>query len=305
MYRFLLSFLFLPFVFLAAAETESFKMRVLNEECSSIEKDFFSDLKIFPKPIADVRGEEKFLKDGSKDPRASPSLIENSRFKQELHAFALPEESPELLALDKIFSVKGVLTSVESLEAAGFKIICHRKNRGLIVAKHLFLKGYLLKLYLDTDQHLEGKRWLKRAQGSVAVRNVLAEYKSYAKYLKAPRKWIYKIAKLKRGESTGENSPKKYVLLVDDMKIVDEATNLRLYQENIPYKVLDALFHVIKKSGYSDSHAANLPFCRDGKIAFIDTEFPKWPVHPQWLTKVFNPDRKLYWESLIANDSSE
>lgn len=54
--------------------------RVLDKKCSSFERDFLSDLKIFPKPIAMCpTGEEKFLKAGRKDPRMSPFLIQNSR----------------------------------------------------------------------------------------------------------------------------------------------------------------------------------------------------------------------------------
>jgi len=54
--------------------------RVLDKECSSFEEGFLSDLKIFSKPIAPaVTGEKKFFKDGGKDSRRSPFLIQNLR----------------------------------------------------------------------------------------------------------------------------------------------------------------------------------------------------------------------------------
>jgi hypothetical protein len=85
------------------------------------------------------------------------------------------------------------------------------------------------------------------------------------------------------------------------MQLVNKEENDHLYQTAFSEKFLHVLYYVINKSGYSDCHVANLPFSKDGKIAFIDTEYTNtWPIHPQWLTKWFSPRRQVYWEGLFT-----
>lgn len=204
--------------------------------------------------------------------------------------------------LDHIFSVKGVLKSIHRMKNAGFEILCYRQGRGLIVARHPSLKGFLVKAYLDIDHHPEWTKWVRRTRGSALLKNIIKENKTFKRYFRVPKKWIYRIPEKFRGRSQGENSPKEYILLVEDMNLVDKETNSLLYRNALSYKAMDSLFVVLEKSGFSDSHPGNIPFTKEGKIAFIDTEFTgHWPVHPEWISKMFTGRKLDYWNALINN----
>ncbi len=221
-----------------------------------------------------------------------------------IQPYFIPKEHRMKAALDSIFSHRGVLASAASMEKAGFKLICHRMGRGLVVAKHPLLKKYLVKTYLDSAKHVDWTSWVRRAKGARLVQDCINGKLKYAQYVKVPKKWIYHIPIKARGKIKEDHIPREFLLLVEDMNIVDKEKNAELYQTYFNLARLKALYYVVNKSGYSDCHINNLPFSSDGKIAFIDTEYTgNWPVHPQWLTKWFSPHKQAYWESLFLNES--
>lgn len=226
----------------------------------------------------------------------------DQEIQKEVAPYLLPKDHFTSNALDHIFSKKGVLASIESMKAAGFEILLYRQGRGLIVASHPLLKNFLIKTYLDTATHVEWTRWVRRAKGRELMQQFLDENPVYNQYFKVPLKWIYQIPAKRRGAATGISVPREYILLVENMYLVDKKTNEEMYKKNITYKALDGLYLIIDQTGFSDGHIANLPFSSDGRIAFIDTEYTNtWPVHFDWMTKWFSPRKKRYWEALIEN----
>lgn len=221
--------------------------------------------------------------------------------KREVKPYLLPKEHRASNALHAIFSEKGVLASIGSMQAAGFVILLYRERGGLILAKHPLLKNFLVKAYLDTATHVEWTRWVRRVKGRDRIRQFLNDNPCYRKYFKVPKKWIYRIPLTSRGDATEASVPREYVLLVEEMHLVDKETNLQMYKK-IRRKALDGLYLIIDQTGFSDGHLGNLPFSGDGKIAFIDTEFTNtWPVHFEWLTPWFSSHNQRYWEALIEN----
>lgn len=227
---------------------------------------------------------------------------EEIEIEKKVAPYLLPKKHFAFAALKQIFSKKGVLASTDSMEAAGFEIMLYRQGRGLIVASHPLLKNFLVKTYLDTATHVDWTRWVRRVEGRERIQKFFDENLIYNTYFKVPLKWIYQIPPKKRGEPTENSIPREYILLVENMDLVDKKTNLEMYQNHISYETLDGLYLVIDQTGFSDGHVANLPFSKDGKIAFIDTEYTNvWPVHFDWLTKRFCPRKQRYWEALIEN----
>lgn len=232
----------------------------------------------------------------------SAKAVSFDKIKAEVSPYLLPEGHPIKVHLDAIFSKSGVLASIESMEEAGFNIIIYRQGRGLIVASHPLLDNFLIKTYLDTVKHVEWTRWVRRAKGRERMQKFLDDHPQYAPYLKAPKKWIYKIPECGMGSATEESVPREYILLVENMDLVDKTTNEMMYKTVITYEALDGLYLIIDKTGFSDGHIGNLPFSADQRIAFIDTEYTNtWPVHFDWLTKWFAPRKKRYWNRLIEN----
>lgn len=228
------------------------------------------------------------------------SSVDNAEVLEKITPYLLPEDHDAASALKKIFSKKGVLSSLVTLEEAGFQSIFYREGRGILIVRHPELKNYLVKLYLDNETFSEWTRWARRVRGARFIQSVLDENKrKYRRYFKVPRKWIYILPKDKRGDV---DYPRESVLLVDDMNLVDKETIRTLYNVLWTYKGLDALYVILKKTGYSDGHIDNLPFTTDHKIAFIDTELTNRPsVHFDWLTIWFSETKQPYWEALIEN----
>lgn len=229
----------------------------------------------------------------------SKTSVDDPEVFEQIKSYLLPDNSQAADVLDQIFSKKNVLYSVKTLENAGFQLICNREGRGLIVARHPLLKGFLLKVYLDDLRHSEWTRWARRVRGALCIQSVIDENKRYSKYFKVPKKWIYILPKESRGR--GE-FPRESVLLVEDMKITDKESSRALHKVLWSYAGLDALYIVLKKSGFSDGHVDNLPFSRDHRVAFIDTEFTnKANVHFDWLTRWFADSKQPYWQALIEH----
>lgn len=69
-------------------------------------------------------------------------------------------------------------------------------------------------------------------------------------------------------------------------------------------KLLEAFYYLVKSEGLSDSvYAFNLPFCRDGKLAFIDTEHHhEWPVYFQRTLKYLSEPMQKFLTELDAKN---
>ncbi|MGZ3733228.1 MAG: hypothetical protein ACXU9U_05775, partial [Parachlamydiaceae bacterium] len=219
---------------------------------------------------------------------------------KEVFPYLIVEEHPAKYFLDQLFAESRFIESVESLEKAGFEIIFRQLNQGIYVVKHRKLPNYLLKLYLDSSPRTEWPLWVLRAKGARTIQKLIDKY-FYSHCMKVPEKWIYPISKEKRPLSDDKTYPKDFLLVVTDMRLASPQSNLIRYKESMTYARLRALYTMITEGGLSDSHTDNIPFSKDGKMAFIDTEYVNtWPVHLDWLTKYFSQVNTQYWNALIA-----
>lgn len=213
--------------------------------------------------------------------------------------YLLPYEHPARAFLDKICKKKRILASENALLKAGFHIIYKQLNQGLVVARHPYLRGYLLKMYLDRSPRKEWSLFVLRAKGAKIIQGLLDKY-SYNDYMKVPQKWIYPVTVKKRPKASEGIFPKDFILIVEDMQLVSKKFDEDFYMNGISLVHVKALHKIIGKGGLSDSHIGNIPVSIDSKIAFIDTEYVhSWPVHFDWLTKYFSPTNQSYWLKLI------
>jgi hypothetical protein len=71
---------------------------------------------------------------------------------------------------------------------------------------------------------------------------------------------------------------------------------------------LDALFRVVTEDKLFDSlFLDNIPYCKDGKIAFIDTEYfnaVKKTIKYKKLNKYLSKDMKKYWERIVKKNGN-
>jgi len=221
---------------------------------------------------------------------------------EQLAPYFLPEDHHLKPVLDKIFREQRVTESVKSLKKSHFKIISKQKWSDTYVVSHKKLKRYLVKLYLDSKTTKnDWAAWLSRIRGAQFVQESI-ERNGYQKYFKVPKKWIYPLPEHPSPDPNFQG--KNFVLVVEDMDILDRRKNDFLWKSNVLTEdLLDAIFVILQEVGLSDSiYPFNLPFSNDGRVAHIDTEFyHQWPVAFNRLTKFLSKKNQAYWNMLIAN----
>jgi len=216
------------------------------------------------------------------------ALIDENTW-QLLNPYLIPSNHPVKLKLDAILHQGRPTTNAISMKMAGFESIGTIAWDKAFVAKHPQLKGFIIKAYLDDQVWMDDKMLLLRIQGAEQIRSAIKAY-GFETYLKVPHKWLYQLP----AHTQTHPGQKNFILIVEDMTIVDKEKNEKLYRKSISEIQLKALHFIINALGLADSvYIKNIPFSEDGKIAFVDTErFNLWPVPFQKLAKSLNEKRK-------------
>ena len=216
--------------------------------------------------------------------------------------YFLPTDSPIRPVLDHIFSKRRALRSPAALRKSGFHLMKHSKVKNFIVAKHPKLKGYIIKAYLDTSDAVEWEWWKKRIDGAHVIQDSIEKH-GFENILRTTKKWIYPLP--------AEPSPKEghmrrnFILIVKEVDILNQHDNRKAYRKKMTPKILNALYTVIMENRLIDSvYSNNVPFCRDGRLAFIDTEHAQDTTRPVPIATVaqyLSPKMYEYWEQLITH----
>ncbi len=219
--------------------------------------------------------------------------------------YFLPSNHPIKEKLDQIFSEFRVSLNKEMMRIAGFEQPEHRQFSGAIVSQHPLLRGYYVKVYTDDREGVnEWHQWLIRIEGANNIQATIDKYK-LNKLFKVPKKWIYPLP--------AEPSPprdylrKNFILVVENMRTLTYEDNfVKWRSRSMTQDRANALFLIMKENGLNDCiHPFNVPFCRDGKQAFVDTEnHHKWPIHFEIMLDYFSPQIADHWRRLIVNGVS-
>lgn len=218
-----------------------------------------------------------------------------------VQSYLLPYHHPLRKKLDKIFADADVLNNKASFNRHHFYAPHWKGGRRTVVAKHLVIKGYLFKLFLDEQQIIdEWKPLMRRIQGARAIGKMIEE-KGWGKIFKVPGKWLYPLQSEKRLQST---EGAHFVLVVENVGKHSPDTNWKLWKKgNLKEPFLKKLYTLLSTLGLKDSvYIDNIPFCKDGRVAFLDTEhFEAFPV-PYWKLGAFlNTRTKKLWEKTYTS----
>lgn len=213
-----------------------------------------------------------------------------------LSPYFMPLDHPLKPSLDKIFGSARATLNQKSLKKAGFENTKPKKYSKVIVAKHSKLKGYLVKLF--TDDQTGVNDWLScknRAVGALKTKNAIEELGCQNLFF-VPKKWIYPLPEYPAPPEGYER--KNFILVVEKARIYSKQDNLYAWEDLITSDMLDALYIILKKVGLSDSvFAFNIPFTKEGKLAFIDTEvYGRWPIKYHRLNRYLSPEMRAYWQ---------
>lgn len=212
--------------------------------------------------------------------------------------YLLPENNPLKGKLDQIFRGSRATASRQALVNAGFTYT-QKQGSHVITAKHSKLSGVVIKLLTDDNPNPdEWKGWVQRVKGAQLIQQGINEFKS-SRYFKVPKKWIYPLPP--------EPSPsgvyrRNFILIAEDMKLLPYEDNKMQWRCSKDKKRLEALYKLQQKYGLNDSvRIANIPMCRDGRVAFVDTEVYYWfPVDYHPLLEYISTSLWDYWKQLTG-----
>jgi hypothetical protein len=215
--------------------------------------------------------------------------------------YLLPYNHPAKAALDLLFCRKRVSATSKSLQAAGFYFKEKQPRSFIFVAGHKSLPGYLLKIYTDDEKRIKRNRlgwewFVQRIQGADKIRTII-EKRQITKFV-VPRKWIYPLPIKPLPPHAFRNSRKNEVLLVEDMELVSEAENLDAWKYKITKKHLDEFYTIITFAGGSSYKPRNVAYTRNGKFAFIDTEYPYREPDYRGIDHYLSSAMLKYWKQL-------
>lgn len=221
---------------------------------------------------------------------------------QQIRPYLLPLEHPAKIHLDNIFANSGVLENESSFANAGFETLFAMPYSFIRVARHPDLPGYILKVYLDSEFRKKKNRpgWLSltlRCVGAENIRNLINEKKFI--YFSVPDKWIYPLPANPADQLKLSKQP--VILIETDMNLVSKEETRDAWLNKITYAHLDELYCILSHGYGSSGLVRNVPYTKDGKFAFVDTERPRKTPKYAKARKNFSKEMQKYWDKLVKN----
>lgn len=198
---------------------------------------------------------------------------------QEVLPYIMPEDHPIKAGLDALFS------SNPSLESFNRPI---SKRTRLFVGIHPDFPGYIFK-FLPNTNPMEHEYWLNRIRTANIIRNAIEE-RGFGDQFKVPQKWLYVL-------------PSRYLLVAEDMNILPTEENKALWKSSyVTPELLYNLFVLLRDLHLRDCcKPDNIPFSRDGRIAFVDTQFFEGKMKYKRLSPSLSPSNQIYWKVLTKS----
>lgn len=174
--------------------------------------------------------------------------------------------------LPSLFTNRRMFDSYRRFEAEGFQLVEHAEHK-IMSGSHKSARGYLFKKYNNNkDGTKQLVNYLRRIEGARLLRTFIAEH-GFTRVV-APRKWLHELP---------SDFPERYLLVVEKFDLASERATARAYHR-IGKEQTRELATVLYYFRGLNSTASNLPFTKDDKIAFIDTE--RWHHDKDYLHKV-------------------
>lgn len=169
---------------------------------------------------------------------------------------------PRSIDLRALFHDPAMFDSRAAWTRAGFQVIAGSSPTACMVAAHPSAPGYLFKKFTsavsrrDQDENYEA-----RVEGARRLAKLIRKKKF--RHVAVPKKSLHDLPRIfgKRAR----------ILVVEHLDVLDhDATALRY--RDIAERALRELMTMIAKFRGLDSTILNVPFLRDGRVAFIDLE---------------------------------
>ncbi len=218
--------------------------------------------------------------------------------------YLLPDGHPAWPKLHRIFCKQRATLNHETFKKAGFKRWRPGRWSRVSASSHPDLKEYFIKAYCDCEIGIvyDWKRWIHRIGGTKAVRDCIKKYQLQSKF-KVIRKWIYPLPAHPSTPHSSRYLRKNFILVCENVRPLEHSKNDKRYKK-MNKEWMDALYIILQANGLYDSvFPFNVPFCKDGRMAVVDTEYwGKWPVPFDRLTRCFSKEMQNYWRKITFNE---
>lgn len=220
---------------------------------------------------------------------------------EEVKPYLLPANHPAWPKLNRVFCKNRATLSPDEFKKSGFKRWRPGKWSRVSASSHPELKEYFIKAYCDVETGIiyDWKKWIHRIEGAETIRDCIKKY-HLQEHFAVPHKWIYPLPKNPAPPNSSRIVRKNFILVCENMRIEEHSKNEKYYKKKMTPRLMQGLYIILQVCGLYDSvYCFNIPFCKDGRIAVIDTEYHhKWPVPFYKLKKSFSKDMGRYWERL-------
>lgn len=169
---------------------------------------------------------------------------------------------PKSLKLDALFLDRSMFDSRAAWRRAGFTVVDPSKPSECMAASHPSAPGYLFKKYADDVPIKEqNKNYETRIEGAAKLARFIE--KEGLRHVVVPQKSLHDLPR-RFGKSSR-------ILVAERLDILGPDESMHHYRD-VAEPVLRDLLRVLVKFKGLDSNAKNVPFTRDGRIAFVDLE---------------------------------
>lgn len=120
--------------------------------------------------------------------------------------------------------------------------------------------------------------------------------KNKIKHFTVPDKWIYPLPPL-----PAQGVQHAIVLLVKDMNLVSREEIKEAWKTHVTPRHLDELYIILSHGCGSNFLSSNVPYTKDGKFTFIDTEYPKRKISLNKVKLYIAPELHPYWDELVKH----
>lgn len=229
------------------------------------------------------------------------SIAEES---SEAEKWLLPKDHFLQDSLTKIFNrePKSYFDTILMIKL-GFETIKISSNkRACIVARHPALKGFVFKFYRNGKSKINSTGLLlARINGAEKIKNAILE-NQYESFFIVPKKWLWKPP-----QRVKKKHMSQYLLIAEEIKILNKEKNSKAWSTIPSNEFLLALYALLNDLGLNDSvYIDNIPFTKDGKVAFVDTEhYNNWPVDFTKLLNCLAPQMQAKWQEIIQKGTNQ
>ena len=146
--------------------------------------------------------------------------------------------------------------------AAGFAVVAPGKVTECMAASHPSAPGYLFKKYAnDVPRKKQNENYEARIEGAAKLARFIK--KKGLRHVVVPQKSLRDLPRA--------FGPSSRLLVVERLDVLGPDESVLRYRD-IAEPVLREILTVFAKFEGLDSNAKNIPFLRDGRVAFVDLE---------------------------------